>query len=41
MIAASVALMKLKGWDKEGDDKGTGTLSHVERLRMINMNKKG
>ncbi len=41
LIAASVALMKLRGWDKEGDDKGTGTLSHVERLRMINMNKKG
>lgn len=41
LLGASVALMKLRGWDKEGDDKGTGTLSHVERLRMINMNKKG
>lgn len=41
LIAASVAMMKLRGWDKEGDDKSAGQLSHVERLRMINMNKKG
>ncbi len=40
VIAASAALMKLRGWDRD-DDKGHATLSHVERLRMINLNKKG
>lgn len=39
VIAASAALMKLRGWDRE-DDKGNTQLSHVERLRAINLNKK-
>lgn len=39
VVAASTALMKLRGWDRD-DDKGQSTQSHVERLRMINLQKK-
>lgn len=40
VVQAAVALMKLRGWGADDEKNGQGQLSHVERLRQINLNKK-
>lgn len=39
VVQAAVALMKLKGWGNDNENERNGQLSHVERLRQINLNK--
>ena len=40
VVQAALALMKLKGWGNDNEQDRGGQLSHVERLRQINLNKK-
>lgn len=40
VVQAGLALMKLKGWGNDNENDRGGQLSHVERLRQINLNKK-
>lgn len=39
VVQAALALMKLKGWGNTDEGPRDGSLTHVERLRQINLNK--
>lgn len=40
VVQAAAVLMKLKGWGNDNENDRGGQLSHVERLRQINLNHK-